>query len=258
MRITTCFFVIVAVLGLIGPSTANADILQEDFNGGIPPGRWNVINIGAAGAPWSVYAPDEAGRLRISKAADDDSSTAATNLSGGITSSFYLDGNLSVFVDFQLLDFPLADGEGWNEAAIRLTGHNSGVAFYSLRFASNTSQRAEGFSSLPPYVLGFVEDNTTAGRLGITREGSTMKAWIDRGSGPVLLGSLTSPDLLGPMDVAIYAAQAVNYDVSPAARPHTALDVRFDNVDITADSIIPEPATLSLLVLGGLAMLRRR
>jgi len=77
-----------------------------------------------------------------------------------------------------------------------------------------------------------------------------MSAWIDRGSGPVLLASVSSPLFLGPANLDIAAAQL--YD------GHTALDLRFDNLNITADTIVPEPTTLSALILGCLFMFRNR
>ena len=98
-------------------------------------------------------------------------------------------------------------------------------------------------------------DNSTYGKLGITRVGDTMSAWIDRGSGPILLGSLSSTEFLGPMKFQIYAAQVPSPN---SDRPSTAIDVRFDNFSLTANTIIPEPATLLLLGLGGLVLRRRR
>ena len=81
-----------------------------------------------------------------------------------------------------------------------------------------------------------------------------MSALIDSGSGPVLLGSLASPELLGPMKVQILAVQMPYLGI----RPTTALDVRFDNFTADAETIVPEPPTLAVLGVGALWLLAYR
>lgn len=245
---------------LVFSFTANAVNLVEDFNSGIPSARWDVFTTGTTAAPWSVVAPDGSGAVKISKSADSDASTAMQHLVAGIRSKFALDGDFSAFVDFNLPTFPFSDGQGWNEAVIRVGRMNSvdpfgDDAFETLRMSELSNQNAQGFSNIPPNTIGKVTDFTVAGKLGITRAGSTLSAWIDRGSGPVFLGSLTSSLLVGPVNVQILASQVVE---QPFGRPHTALDVRFDNFTVTADSIVPEPATLSLLAIGGIMIMQRR
>jgi hypothetical protein len=258
MRHHFLIVVLSVVIACPGPPAARADILQENFNNGIPAERWDVFTNSSAGSPWTLAAPDTAGRLQISKAADSDGSTSS--IYAGIRSRFTFDGDFSVFVGFDLITFPFSDGQGWNEAVIRVGRMNSpdpfgDDAFMTLRFTEWNHQLAEGFTNIPPYTVGTIYDETMTGRLGITRSGSTLSAYLDRGSGPVSLGSVSSSLLVGSMNLQILASQAAEQTLG---RPHTALDVRFDNVEITADSIVPEPTTLSLLLLGGLAMLRRR
>ncbi|HOW17593.1 MAG TPA: thrombospondin type 3 repeat-containing protein, partial [Phycisphaerae bacterium] len=226
---TVCIFCV--------PATAVS--LLEDFDGGIPAERWEVYQVDAADAPWTIVAPDLLGAIRISKTADSDSVTALEFLSAGIRSRFALDGDFSAFVTFELLNFPIPywENRGWNEIQMRVRISSSGAEFLSLKYTGeNMPQAAEGFMSRPPYVLVQIGDYTTRGRLGITRSGSTMTAWLDRGDGPVSLGSFAAPEFLGPASVTVCAVQAVAW---PAGRPHTALDARFDDVAISADTITP-------------------
>lgn len=237
--------VLTAFVACIGSLQVRADTLIEDFNAGILPERWTVSQTPAVGAPWIIEAPASTDGIRISKPADADFATTWPNVS--IQSQFTLDGDLSVWVDFDLHSFPLSDIGGWNEIGLMVSG------FSVLRFSTTYGQFVEGYSYTTGLPFGEANDNTTTGKLGVSRQGTTMGAWIDRGSGPVLIGSLTDSAFAGPTTMLLFVSQAPG-----GTRPHTALDVRFDNVSITADSIVPEPTTLSLLMLGGLAFTRIR
>ena len=242
----------IVALGVLAVSAVvlQADTLTDDFATGLNTARWQTFQNDASGAPWAIQAPDANGMLRISKAADSDASTNNLELDAGVKSRFALDGDFTASVDFRLYGFP----NGYpacNEALIRLTSQTSGFMFETLRY----NDRAEGFSNISPYVIGNVLDSTTIGRLAVSRSGATLSAWSDRGSGPVLLGSLTSPQLLGPMDVELFLAQTIN---PGTGRTHSAIDVGFDNFTATATTITPEPATLMLLALGGLGLMKRR
>jgi len=256
---------ILVVLGMSGQAVAMP--LVEDFSGGILPDRWELSHEDAAGAPWTITVPDLTGELSISKMADTDPLTATTHRRAWIRSRFYLVGDFSTFVDFNLVEFPgRTDTGGWNGALLRLgttTDAPREYAFMTLRFSGQgTEQYSEGFSTEPTaHAIGVNEDSTVTGRFGVTREDQTLSAWIDRGVGPVLLGSATSAYFDAPMSVQLMAAQMASG--SPPSRLPTALDVRFDNLVIEADGImvIPEPSsfvTWSLLAALGIGYGWRR
>ena len=125
--------------------------------------------------------------------------------------------------------------------------------FEILRFSSDNNQLIECYAGHP---IGAKVDGTIVGTLGISREGDTISGWIDRGSGPVLIGSESSANFLGPKKVRIWANQQKQRAFEE--RPSTALDVSFDNFVATADIITPEPATLILLTLGSILTTRHR
>lgn len=222
--------------------------LTDNFNDGLD-GNWEVFNFSANNAPWTIQS--EQGQLRIAKSSDTDSSL---NVYGLVQSLFSLDGDLSVSVDFNLFNFPLANKGGWNEAVLRLVGSNNQDMFSVLRFSNVNQQYIESFSCLSPYVFGEMTDTTFQGKFGIIRSGQTVSSWLDRGYGRMTIGSLDSPELLGSVKIQIYAAQIPQIGI----RPSTSLDVRFDNFTATADSIImPEPMTFLVLGMGGLLIRKR-
>jgi len=108
---------VAAILVCTDAGSAKAVSFSEDFSAGIQPGRWDIVRNDAAGAPWTVTAPDSLGGLQISKSADSDTLTGLCY--AGIASRFQLIGNFSVSVAFNLVDFQVTNG-GLNEAPLRI------------------------------------------------------------------------------------------------------------------------------------------
>lgn len=244
----SCVVISALVAICLSSTAADAATLTDDFNAGLASTRWQIGLEEASGSPWTVQAPDALGRIRWSKSTDSDTSTNLTNISASLWSQFRLVGNASTSVKFSFLTFPNAQ-LGWNEVGLIVRSES---AYFEVLRANSV---LEGYYTNAGDGFGWTSDSSTSEILGVTRTGSTMSAWYDRGNGPVVLGSVTSSSFLGPLQVELIIVQAVNY---PLGRPHTALDVAIDNFTATADSIVPEPASLSLLALGGVALIRRR
>ncbi|MFA5863670.1 MAG: hypothetical protein WC975_03190 [Phycisphaerae bacterium] len=140
-------FQIISVVGcvLISCLITKGATLVDDFNSGISPARWEILQEDAAGAPWTVQAPDSEGRLQISKLADPGS----TKIGARIRSRFTLNGDFSAFVDFNLVVFPLSIG-GLNEAVLTAWTTNINYHMSSLRLTDINSQMVEAFSPVPP------------------------------------------------------------------------------------------------------------
>jgi hypothetical protein len=246
-----------------------AATLTDNFDSGLSSANWGTFQTDAAGAPWTVAALISQGTLIISKPSDTDFGTDYVNLTAGVSSTFQLSGDFSIFVDFQLPTFPSAETSynGWNWSSLKVTDStstdfrainsfeiNRGAGAFINSGAVET-QGVQGYSQGATWInINPTMDSTTQGKYGIIRHGSTYSAWLDRGNGSVLLGSIDRPEFTGSVYIQLFAGQITAY-----GRPHTTLDTRFDNLTITADSIIgiPEPCSLVLLGLGGL-LLRRR
>lgn len=238
---------------------SHAATLTDNFDNGINAYYWETFQTDAAGAPWSIST--STGVLEISKSSDND---AATTCVAGVSSKFRLDGNFTISVDFDCVNFPLPSYDGWNEALLTVSTDNGTVVFHSLKEAKGPLPMdgpgycTEGFTNLRGDGLVTVADSTLIGKLGLTRNGNTIFNWIDRGDGQgtIVISTWSSDRYLGLASISLWA----NQQIILSDRPHTALDVRFDNFTITADSIIgvPEPCSIALLSLGGLILRRRK
>lgn len=232
------------------------DMLIDGFSNGLNNSRWRLETIDAVGAPWGVTAPDSNGGIRMSKSADSDGSTSNIHISSLVRSQFWFGGDFSTSIGFDIITMP-ASSSGWNEAVLIVKAMDGTWDFLSLRFTQGSTHYAEGFSSFPPYSLGFHEDNTMQGRLGISREGGELSAWIDRGQGAVSLGSVSAPNVLGPVSVLFGVSQVVPC-ADVCLRPQTELDVRFDDFFLQAGTIVPEPVTIFPLAITFLIFVRSK
>ena len=230
--------------------SVNAFTLTDNFDDGIKNSIWYIERYDAPDSPWTILAPDESNKLKISKPSDDGTSISAVVFNF----RFILDGDFTVWVDFDLIDFPLANNGGWNHIGLvaRIVDENgiNDVTYFACALHTDFSEQISfGYANIPPpeYFGGSV-DTTMHGKLGISRQDSTMSAWIDRGDGPFLIGALTYPELIKPVKILFSVNQQENISNE---RPSTSLDVRFDNFSATAETIrplIPEPYTLLLLL----------
>lgn len=233
-------------------ATARAAIICGDFNDGIDELLWETYSFGASDAPWNILVPPPGGKLRVSKGSDTDSLTALNELDAGIRSKFTVEGDFSISVNFELLDFPLSNSGGWNEIFLRVASEESGSFFETIRGASDTGHFVEAYTNVGGQIIGLTGTTSSNGVLGVDRTGQQMTAWVDFGEGRETLGDLFSEQFEGAMLIELFAAQVPD-GISGFPRSSTALDVRFDNL-----CIIPEPASVILFGLGGLVLARKR
>jgi len=84
-----------------------------------------------------------------------------------------------------------------------------------------------------------------------------MKGYIQTESQTIQLGLKAGSWFEGPIAPHLSIAQFRN--LTDGRRSRLGMDVRFDDLSIIAESItIPEPCSLTLLAIGGLALLKRK
>ena len=94
----------------------------------------------------------------------------------------------------------------------------------------------------------------TSGTLRITRQGNTFRGYYWQSDHWVQLGSV---GLF--MTPAVAAFEANNfYSYYPGSSQEPAFELHWDNFYAEAEAVVPEPAAMALLVLGGMALIRRR
>jgi hypothetical protein len=250
--------VVACVVVALAGSSVQADSLFDVFDTGLNLNRWQMVQTDAMGAPWSITAPDGQGRLRISKPADNDTSTLQSYLECDVVSRFTLEGDFTIIVDFSLFDFA-TPGDG-GLVSSRLWVYFPDGFFIVCRHNRNNegsyqyAQAGSVFGGNDVVLSAAVFDGTMVGRYKITRQGNTVSGFIDDGSGFVLLGQASDPRFLGTAsDITLAATDYPDEWQRP--RPTYAIDVRYDNFMVTADTIVPEPSTILLLGYGGLSVL---
>ena len=220
----------VLLLAVCGSSPATTTI-SFDFDSGVDPASFSVLNVG------DLFTVDTDGPdLRISKPEDDGTVLPLGFLLGGIQSTFTIDGDFSVTVDFTLHDFPPTAGPCCpvNEALLRVESEDGSMGFmiYRIRIVDNVNELATWVDGVG--VIAGQQSTLTNGRFRITRSGTTLSAWFSEGNGAFMaLGSVSGWD--GPFRVQPYVAQGKS--VSGISRSTTSLDISFDNLVIEADQI---------------------
>ncbi len=226
----------VLMLTVCGSSPATT--ITFDFDSGIDLANFSVFNVG------ELFTISTEGQdLRISKPADDGTVLPLGFLLGGIESTFTIDGDFSVTVDFTLHDFPPTGGPccPLNEALLRVESEDGsgGFMIYRLRIVDG--------NLLPVWldgvgVIGEVSTTLTSGRFRITRSGTTLSALFSETNGAFIpLGSASGWG--GSSRVRLYVAQGKS--VSGLSRSTTSIDVSYDNLVIEADQIGP-PCTADI------------
>ena len=216
------------LLAICGSSSGTT--ITFDFDSGIDLASFSVFNVG------ELFTISTEGQdLRISKPEDDGTVLPLGFLLGGIESTFTIDGDFSLTVDFTLHDFPPTGGPccPLNEALLRVESEDGSMGFmiYRLRIVDG--------NLLPVWldgvgVIGEQSTTLTSGRFRITRSGTTLAGWFSETNGEFIqLGSASGWG--GSSRVRLYVAQGKS--VSGISRSTTPLDISFDNLVIEADQI---------------------
>ena len=247
--------VVLAVVSLV--ADGRSATVNFDFSSGIGA---DFTSVDSSGGLWSVNGSD--GKLQISKLFDDGTINGYRSIQGGLESKFTLAGDFTVDVDFQLNTFPNANS-GWNGSVLMVQRVGSGQLFEVLRWAKPSEQLVEVYGD-PGGQVGNKPEGMLGGTYRITRSGKTIAGFI-ASSGSTefteigrVVESFDQPALIRLVGMQVSLA----FDTQP--RSTTAMDIRFDNLTVTADQItglsqVPEPATvLQLLGFAACAMVLGR
>lgn len=241
------------------PTTLATTTLTDDFSNGISATNWAVIGQNT-GIPWSVSGE---GQLKISKPADSGGPNRDTI--AGIRSNFFLVGDFSISYNYSLPVWP-HPGSGYNLARIYFYGQDASgwgytVGRHNLRGNSSVGDPWEcthfraiqnGINTL--IGTGDNYPDTANNSYLIGRQNGVISAFVNHGNGLISLGSVADPYNNKPISFELVAQQGVR---PTGYRSFSALDVRYDNIVITADAIVPEPCTLLMLGLGGVLIRKR-
>jgi len=206
----------------------------------------------------SWWSASTAGGDTISNVNNRTEMTQSSNPAGQISLSFFplLRGNYSATVDYQLLNWPANNDER------DYLGASTAGGVGRISDSQVVSGGGEGyvvdFRQVPGGALGVVPTSDTSGTLKVQRISGVTTGYFWTGSG---WQTIPVPTSTGTADT------LVGMGFSTFTHPTAGVRVAFDNFSVTADQFIdpgtggvitPEPATLALLALGGLALIRRR
>ncbi|MCK4412018.1 MAG: T9SS type A sorting domain-containing protein [Candidatus Eisenbacteria sp.] len=235
MRVIVAIFVLISCGFLFG-MCAKAEQVVFDFENGPGP----LFEIPNTADLWTIDC--DGPNLRISKPEDPLTVNPNGFIAGGIRSRFWVNGDFSVTVDYELSTFQRdpSNGSTLNESILGVQDAVSQL-FEVLRFAHGSSdQRIEaygpdapiGAQDPPPEVLW-------AGRYRVTRVGETMTGAFAPLGSEVFTSLGSAGGYGGPVQVICIGAQGVGR--VDRERANTALDIAFDNLII--DGLISYPPT---------------
>ena len=170
LKILPIFIAISVFAGKCG-----AEELIEDFNSTLNINYWTKFQIGSFDYI-SVECPDELGRLKVAK---DRQLYEGQTKKGGIISRFFIDGNLSFIVDFDIVSMPFTESEGsFNEVCIALVSVETGETIYWVRTKNDNENILLGYSSALGLRFGVRKDSSMSGSAGIFRIGNLILLYL--------------------------------------------------------------------------------
>ena len=213
---------------------AEADVVVDEFENGVLDSLWSIDAVGG----YAVVEENGCLHLELSEGTKPEYLV--------IRSTFVLSGDFDASIEFR--DFSTGECAYNRQAALIIW---SGEQVYGEVKIVDSSYRGGRVYAM--YFPGFIRKVSklmcdVSGGFKITRVGNDFHGYYQQRGSWVLLGSVTCPwpDL--------YVGFTISHD--EPSFPWVSVD--YDNFYVEADQIIAEPVSLSFLVLGGLAMVRRR
>lgn len=240
--------IIPAVLALVLTAatavTARA-ALYDDFNdNSINPALWTDSTVGSG-----VTIAETSQRLEINLAADAANGPAG-GFSGGYVTQTFFQGDLDVWVDFQLLDWPSANGV---RVGLSFGDSTNFGNFWSVERTSAGRGEIYGdvyLTDFNHFIGALNPTGDQSGALRLTRTGTTVSAYYLAGGQWQLLRSdtITGADL-------VFTIAAWSHDQYFNDQP---VKLAFDNVNVNAVPIPPAVWLFGSGLLGLIAVARRK
>jgi hypothetical protein len=232
---------LVLVTTAAGPAAA---ALYDDFNdNSTNPAFWTVSNVGNG-----VTIAETNQRLEINLSADATNGSAGIFSGGYVTNTFQ--GDLDVWVDFQLLDWPSANGV---RVGLSFGDSANFGNFWSIERVSAGRGEIYGDVYLTDFN-GFIgtlyPTSDQSGALRLVRTGTTLSAYYLAGSQWQLMRS----DTIIGADL-VFMTAAWSHDQYFNDQP---VKVAFDNVNVNAVPIPPAVWLFGSGLVGLVAVARRK
>jgi hypothetical protein len=244
-----------AAMVLVAGSIAQAGmVVHYDFNGNALDSSGYGNDATILGTPAFVAGQTD-GAIYFNNPAGNVGATQCVTIPNTPSVSGLSDTSFSLAIKYKSTDSTGNNG--------RLVGGN----YPGLEFDYNAGATPEAYGRLNLLIYG--HSNGTVDPRAVTTDGNWHWAvlTVDRGGASPIVDYYvdthlitTSSSTLGPIDFSNISIGRDSGDVTYAARLTTVDDFRLYDTALSATQVanVPEPATLSLLALGGMAILRRR
>jgi hypothetical protein len=146
-----------------------------------------------------------------------------------------------------MLDMDVATTTASNDFSFR--AHDPGTVIPTGRLMGTTTGFVQVSPTGPDGAFSFAPNSTYTGSLSLTRTNATDMELTATLTGPFGSASHTATDAFDSADVGMLAFWANSNIFGSSATPNTP-DNGIDFSNVTVEYIVPEPASLSLLVLG--------
>jgi hypothetical protein len=226
---------LLGIVLLLSGVAAQAGVFSDDFSNGIRSTFWTVTQTSV-----NLYSVDGSkGDVRFAKINDTPGGLQYIGLTLNLnavtaTGVSTISGDFIMQVDFREANI---SGGGLNQVELH-SAYTDNQIFFTVRDESNVHVWINSYHN------GF-DTGTTSGTFKITRAGNLVSGYLN--DALIWQTNYTAADL----NLASFILQNNNGS-------NNATSVIFDNFSIEGVNIIPEPATIALLSLGALSLIRRK